>query len=60
MKRRRFLNMLWKMALGAPALAAVVYGMPARVTEALRIMRYPGPIKPLAGDSVKRSGRWLG
>ncbi len=60
MKRRRFLSMLMRAAVGAPVLAAAAYILPKRVTEALRVLRYPGRVEPLNHESLRRPGHWLG
>lgn len=60
MKRRRFLSMLLRTAIGVPALTAAAYLAPKRVTEALRVLCYPGRVEPLNHETLRRPGRWLG
>lgn len=58
MKRRGFLRMAWRWVWGVPLLAACT--VPRCVTEAWRVLRYPGRVEALDAGSVKRMGRWGG
>lgn len=61
MERREFIKLT---AFAALALFAVVRTaaavMPERVVFALRLGKYPGPLKPLNEKSVANMGGWAG
>lgn len=60
--RRRFVRILIGagVALVTPALPLLERLLPARVVEAVRSKRYPGPVRDLDRSAIGSGKRWAG
>jgi hypothetical protein len=62
LRRRRFLRLF--LGIGATAVAPLLplleRCLPARVVQAIRCHRYPGPIEPLREEEITKPARWMG
>lgn len=62
LRRRGVLRLF--LGLGATAVAPLLplleRCLPARVVQAIRSRRYPGPVVPLCDEEVSKPGRWMG